>query len=71
MGEFTSLSVDHAHHQGGSVPLNDGDGLYFRKQTGESTAWTFRYRFAGRERWMMLGHFPDMSLATARIEARV
>jgi Arm DNA-binding domain len=30
----------------------------------------FRYRFAGRERWMTLGNFPDMSLATARIEAR-
>jgi hypothetical protein len=30
----------------------------------------FRYRFAGRERWMTLGTFPDMSLAAARIEAR-
>jgi integrase len=30
----------------------------------------FRYRFAGRERWMTLGNFPDMSLATARTEAR-
>jgi len=30
----------------------------------------FRYRFAGRERWMTLGNFPDMSLAAARIEAR-
>src|ERR1700685_1034015 len=30
----------------------------------------FRYRFAGRERWMTLGNYPDMSLAAARIEAR-
>jgi hypothetical protein len=30
----------------------------------------FRYRFAGRERWMTLGNYPDMSLATARTEAR-
>src|SRR6185437_10615703 len=47
----------------------DGDGLYFRKQTREGAAWTLRYRFAGRERWMTLGNYPDMSLADARIEA--
>jgi len=43
---------------------------YFRKQTREGAAWMFRYRYAGRERWMTLGNFPDMSLATARNEAR-
>jgi integrase len=69
-GKLTSLSVDRAHRQGGPVLLSDGDGLYFRKQTRESAAWTFRYRFAGRERWMTLGNFPDLSLATARIEPR-
>jgi hypothetical protein len=50
--------------------LSDGDGLYFRKQTREGAAWMFRYRFAGRDRWMTLGSFPDMSLAEARIEAQ-
>jgi hypothetical protein len=59
-----------AHRFGGAVLLSDGDGLYFRKQTREGAAWMFRYRFAGRERWMTLGNFPDMSLATARTEAR-
>ena len=29
-----------------------------------------RYHFAGREHWLTLGHYPDMSLAQARIEAR-
>jgi hypothetical protein len=50
--------------------LCDGGGLYFRKQTRDGAAWTLRYRFAGRARWMTLGNYPDMSLADARVEAR-
>jgi hypothetical protein len=69
-GKLNSLSIERAHRFGGSVLLSDGDGLYFRKQTREGAAWMFRYRFAGRERWMTLGNFPDMSLAAARAEAR-
>jgi integrase len=70
-GKLNSLSIERAHRFGGPVLLlSDGDGLYFRKQTHEGASWMFRYRFAGRERWMTLGNYPDMSLATARIEAR-
>jgi hypothetical protein len=29
------------------------------------------YRFAGRDRWITLSNYPDMSLAEARIEARL
>jgi len=69
-GKLTALTVERAHREGRPVQLNDGDGLYFRKQTRDGAAWTLRYRFAGRERWMTLGNYPDMSLADARIEAR-
>jgi hypothetical protein len=70
-GKLNSLSIERAHRFGGPMQLlSDGDGLYFRKQTREGAAWMFRYRFAGRERWMTLGNTPDMSLAAARIEAR-
>ena len=62
--------MERAHRGGERVLLNDGDGLYFRKQTQEGAAWTLRYRFSGRERWMTLGNHPDMSLAQTRIEAR-
>jgi integrase len=40
------------------------------RQTRDGASWTLRYRFAGREHWLTLGHYPDMSLAEARIEAR-
>jgi integrase len=68
--KLTALAVDRAHGSGERMMLSDGDGLYLRKQTREGASWTLRYHFAGREHWFTLGHYPDMSLAQARIEAR-
>jgi integrase len=67
---LTALAVERAHRSGEPVLLSDGDGLYLRKQTRDGASWTLRYRFARREHWLTLGHYPDMSLAEARIEAR-
>ena len=50
--------------------LSDGDGLYLRKRSRDGASWTLRCHFGGREHWLTLGHYPDMSLAQARIEAR-
>lgn len=41
-----------------------------RKQTRDGASWTLRYHFAGKQHWLTVGNFPDMSLANARIEAR-
>ena len=68
--KLNALVVDNAHRKGEPVLLGDGGGLYFRKQTSDGAAWTLRYSFAGKERWLSLGNYPDMSLAVARIEAR-
>lgn len=68
--KLTALAVERAQKSGKSVLLSDGDGLYLRKQTRDGASWTLRYRFAGKEHWLTLGNFPDMSLALARIEAR-
>jgi integrase len=67
---LTALRVDRAHRKGDPIKLCDGGGLYFRKQTADSAAWTLRYRFAGRDVELTLGNFPDMPLADARAEAR-
>ncbi len=56
--KLTALAVERAHRSGEPVLLSDG------------ASWTLRYRFAGKEHWLTLGHYPDMSLAQARIEAR-
>ena len=68
--KLTTLAVERAHRSGERMLLSDGDGLYLRKQTRDGASWTLRYHFAGREHWLTLGHYPDMSLAQARIEAR-
>jgi len=67
---LTALEVKRAHERGNPVLLPDGAGLYLRKQSATGTAWTLRYRFGGRDRWMALGSYPDMELAEARKAAR-
>ena len=67
---LTALQVKRAHEKGEPVLLPDGAGLYLRKQSASGTAWTLRYRFGGRDRWMALGSYPDMELADARKAAR-
>lgn len=68
--KLTALAVERAHRSGEPVLLSDGDGLYLRKQTRDGASWTLRYRFAGKEHWLTLGNYPDMSLTLARVEAR-
>lgn len=41
-------------------------GLYARLHGSGAKQWLFRYRFAGRPRVMVLGRYPEMSLAEAR-----
>jgi integrase len=67
--KLTALQIDRAHRKGEPVKLGDGGGLVFRKQTPEGAGWVLRYRFAGGERFLTLGNYPDMSLAKARTEA--
>jgi integrase len=68
--KLTALTVERAHRTAVPVLLSDGDGLYLRKQTRDGASWTLRYHFAGRDHWMTLGNYPDMSLVQARIDAR-
>lgn len=67
---LTAISVERACRTRQRFLLNDGQGLYLRKQANSGVSWTLRYRFLSRDRWMTLGNYPDMSLADARMEAR-
>lgn len=67
---LTALQVKRTHERGEPVLLPDGAALYLRKQSASGSAWTLRYRFGGRDRWMALGSYPDMELAEARKVAR-
>jgi hypothetical protein len=47
----------------------DGRQLYLQVSPTGSKSWLFRFARQGRERWMGLGPYPDVSLAEARQKA--
>jgi len=49
----------------------DGGGLWLKTTDNGSRSWILRFRFAGKERWMGLGGFPDVGLREAREAAKV
>lgn len=54
--------------------LHDGRGLYMLVKANGAKHWRLKFRFAGRERLLALGEYPDLSLVAARTaagEARV
>lgn len=46
--------------------LTDGGGLYLQVNTNSSKYWRMKYRFAGKEKKLSFGTYPDVSLADAR-----
>lgn len=44
----------------------DGAGLYIRVTEGRSKHWIYRFTLAGKEHWMGLGPYPEVSLEEAR-----
>ena len=44
----------------------DGAGLWLKVTPHGSKSWIFRFTLTGRERWMGLGSFPDVTIAEAR-----
>jgi len=53
--------------------LTDGDGMYLYVHPNGGKYWRFQYRFAGKQKVLALGVYPEVSLADARerrIQAR-
>jgi len=46
--------------------LYDGGGLHVLVQPSGSKLWRLKYRFAGKEKLISFGSYPDVTLATAR-----
>lgn len=51
--------------------LGDGDGLLLLVKPNGGKYWLFKYRFGGRDKWLSLGTFPEVTLAEARERRRV
>lgn len=68
------LEVRYATKRAKDYKLADGEGLYLLVRPNGSKLWRFKYRFAGKEKLLSFGAYPDVGLAGARLrraEAKV
>jgi integrase len=63
---LTDLEVRKAKPQAKAVRFFDGAGLYLEVSPAGGKLWRLKYRFAGKERKLAFGAYPDVSLARAR-----
>ena len=70
MGKLTDLQLRKWIEAGAPIiGKADGYGLTFTLSRAGTAAWTLRYSFAGKQKELTLGRYPDLSLADARREA--
>ena len=65
LNKLSATEVKNAKSSGKIRKLADGGGLTLVIK-GESKYWWLRYRFAGNEKTLSLGSYPQISLAKAR-----
>ncbi len=63
---LTDAKVRNAKPTAKPFKLSDGRGLVLLVQPNGGKWWRYRYRFAGKEKMLALGLYPDISLADAR-----
>jgi integrase len=60
------VAVRNARARDRTYKLGDGRGLCLLVQPNGSKWWRFRYKWAGKEKMLSMGTYPDTSLAEAR-----
>jgi integrase len=63
---LTTAKIQNTPPQKKTVRLFDGRGLYLEIAPTGSRWWRFKYRFAGKEKRISLGVYPDVGLKKAR-----
>jgi integrase len=63
---LTDLQISRAKAKGKPATLFDGGGLFILITPAGGKLWRFKYRFAGKEKLLSLGSYPELSLAQAR-----
>lgn len=65
---LTVKQIDSAKPEDKGYRLSDSGGLFlFVPPTGKKV-WRMRYRFEGKEKTLVIGPYPEISLADARIK---
>ena len=63
---FTDASIRALVHGDNPIKKADEKGLFLLLQPTGGKLWRFKYRFAGKEKKVGFGHYPDVSLKEAR-----
>ena len=63
---LTASQVKQSKAQAKAYKLSDEKGLFLLVHSNGSKYWRLKYRYAGKEKLLALGVYPDVSLATAR-----
>lgn len=63
---LTDVVVRNAKTQAKPQKLTDGEGMYLYVIPSGGKYWRFQYRYAGKQKVLALGVYPDVSLADAR-----
>ncbi|WP_245184603.1 Arm DNA-binding domain-containing protein [Halomonas salinarum] len=58
MGKLTSKAVQKLAKEG---MTGDGQGLYLQITTGGSVSWIYRFKLQGKQRYIGLGSYPDVT----------
>ena len=64
---LTNTAVKAAKPKDKQWKLSDGGGLYLLIHPNGSKYWRLKFRFAGKEKVLALGVYPEVSLAEARV----
>src|ERR1700689_3057962 len=62
----TDAAVRTAKPKDKPYKLTDGDGMFLYVHPSGSKYWRLKYRFAGKEKLLALGVYPEVGLADAR-----
>jgi integrase len=65
---LTALEIRNAKPLEKPYKLSDGGGMYLEVMPNGSKYWRLKYRFAGKEKRLALGVYPNLSLSEARDE---
>lgn len=63
---LTDIAIRNAKPKEKPYKLSDGGGLFLLVQPAGGKWWRYKYRFAGKEKTLAIGTYPDTCLADAR-----
>ena len=65
---LSEVAVRQAKARDKDYKLSDSEGLYLYVSKSGHRSWRLKYRFAGKERRLIFGSYPEVSLKDARVK---